>query len=346
MGFNSFNVNRSTHSATFETAAKDQVHIDPSAVWTFASHVNHSCAYNAHRAFIGDFIIFRAAQDLPANTEITTWYTQLPHNKTSEDSPFKNWGFECDCVLCTEVKEAGNDVRTKRNVLLAELSSLVQDQINEGVWTTAAWDPVLRRVETGVLELEQTYGQSAVEVPRRWLVKLLLDVASEVGDRSMHQQVITAHQRVLLLLRCLRSLGFVIEGGERGTLVVRRWGLLSLDWANALSCWLMLRRTYHETAPELVKPAEEYTRMAYLLCMGEDETFSTTIEGATSSSARPSKPTLSKTKSRPSRSPKPAAPSRWKRTMSTYVVAAHVVTQLSTSRSMCTSARLYGSMLG
>ncbi|KAH6612917.1 TPR domain protein [Chaetomium sp. MPI-SDFR-AT-0129] len=333
VGLNSFSMCRSTHSNAFKTAAKDQVQIDAAGVWTFASHVNHSCAYNAHRTFIGDFIIFRAAQDLAADTEITTWYVLPSHiSEVSQRNPFETWGFECGCAMCTEAKEIGSDVRTKRNALLTELSSMIQGQMDEVVRTTVSWDRVLRRVESGVRELEQTFAQSAVEVPRRWLANLLFDVVRMGWNRPIHQKVMTTHRAVQLLLWCLRSLGFVIEGGERGTLRVKRWGLLSVDGADAMSCWLSLRRAYQETAPELVTPAEEYARMAYLIHMGEDETFSTTIEGTKTSSAGPSRPPLSKTKSRPSRPPKPAAPSRWKRTMCTYTPAAHDTTQLYSSR--------------
>ncbi|KAK4142552.1 uncharacterized protein C8A04DRAFT_29829 [Dichotomopilus funicola] len=331
--FNSFAVPRSSHNHVFRTESKPEFQTDASGVWTFASHVNHSCAYNAHRAFIGDFIIFRAAQDLPAGTEITTWYV-LPSqiSEVSQQSPFETWGFECGCAMCTEAKEIGSDVRTKRNALLTELSSMIQGQMDEVVRTTVSWDRVLRRVESGVRELEQTFAQSAVEVPRRWLANLLFDFVRMGLNRPIHPKVMTTHRAVQLLLWCLRSLGFVIEGGERGTLRVKRWGLLSVDGADAMSCWLSLRRAYQETAPELVTPAEEYARMAYLIHMGEDETFSTTIEGTKTSSAGPSRPPLSKTKSRPSRPPKPAAPSRWKRTMCTYTPADHDTTQLYSSR--------------
>lgn len=46
----------------------------PTGIWPLASYLNHSCLGTATRAFIGDFLIARATQDLPASAELTWWY--------------------------------------------------------------------------------------------------------------------------------------------------------------------------------------------------------------------------------------------------------------------------------
>jgi hypothetical protein len=41
-------------------------------------------------------------------------------------------------------------------------------------------------------------------------------------------------------------------------------------------CWMLLSGAYHFVAPDLEVQAEEYARISYKICIGEDETFDET----------------------------------------------------------------------
>ncbi|EAQ86054.1 hypothetical protein CHGG_07307 [Chaetomium globosum CBS 148.51] len=125
----------------------------------------------------------------------------------------------------------------------------------------------LDAVESGVEALEGTYVRPAAEVPRLEVWEILWEVVVAVWAR---RRTVAAEQAVRLMLAALRALGYDIVGGERGTVVVREWGVAT---SGAVECWLLLRDAYRETAPELVAPAEEYARTAYRIVVGEDETF-------------------------------------------------------------------------
>ena len=61
---------------------------------------------------------------------------------------------------------------------------------------------------------------------------------------------------------------YVVEGGERGKAVVRKWGLMVWRRGRVL---VLLRDAYRETAPELV--AQEYARTVYRVLIDKDKTF-------------------------------------------------------------------------
>lgn len=70
---------RERHTRLMGEAIIDRTHQDEifhsCGIWLKASYTNHSCCSNARRAFIGDMMIVRAAQDLEPNTEITVVQT-------------------------------------------------------------------------------------------------------------------------------------------------------------------------------------------------------------------------------------------------------------------------------
>jgi len=162
---------------------------------------------------------------------------------------------------------------------------------------------VVRRVERGVAALERTYTRPAEEVPRLEVWTVLCGVVEAVWRR---RRTVTAEQAVGLMLRALRALGYVIEGGERGTLVVRKWGA---KVGGEARFWVLLRDAYRETAPELVAPAEEYARAAYRMLFGEDETFEEVAPGwAAARASSPSPPPRPTPRPQPPRAP---GTSRW-----------------------------------
>ncbi|KAK3294133.1 TPR domain protein [Chaetomium fimeti] len=329
----SFHVRRTVGINVFSSSLSSLVQLanpngpmgNASGIWPLASYLNHSCAGNAFRAFIGDLLIARATRDLPAGTELTWWYYLLDVGGESEGEKrsdmLRHWGFECDCPLCADAKRSGERVARTRRALVTELERGVEELrrgVEAGVLSTAARDAVLRSVESGVEALEETYARPAEEVPRFDVWGARMDLVEAVWVR---RRTMAAEQAVRLMLRALGALGYVIEGGERGTVVVRKWGVMD---GGVVGCWMLLRDAYRETAPELVAPAEEYARTAYRTLIGEDETFvhfrvgpaTPTASWSQSVTSRPSPSRLSGGSSPPRSmptpsTPRPAATSRW-----------------------------------
>lgn len=321
-----------------------------SGIWPLASYLNHACLGTANRAFIGDLLIARATRDLAPGTELTWEYLKPDVGGESEgrDSSSRNkllrqWGFECDCALCADAKGLREGVVRTRRALVEGL----QRMVGEGVLSTLSRDAVVGRLESAVEALEETYARPAEEVPRLELWAVLVEVVKAVW---VQRRMFTAEQVVRVVLRAFEALGYVIEGGERGTVVVRKWGPMA---DGVVECWVVLHDAYRETAPELVAPAEEYARTAYRIAAGEDETFGPLAGRSTipksswspSVAARPSpSPRLSggssPRRSKPTPSPRrPAAPSRWAK--STRMSSTQVAAQPTPPQSKCSSARPY-----
>ncbi|KAJ5236365.1 hypothetical protein N7489_006456 [Penicillium chrysogenum] len=223
--------------------------------WPYASMINHSCMSNAHYAFIGDMMIIRAATDIPANTELTIWYLlPAPENRPMD---FRHWGFECSCTICVDIKA------TEPHVL--EMRVRQHAQIAMALKKSSEYSR--SRAEVLIDRLTETYRRPLEQVLRLGLWEPLILIAG-VYDSLMQQD--EAREAVV---QALAAVGFVIEGGVEGPLVVKKWGL-AMD--NLVIAWIILWRTLLGVAPESAKQAARYARMAYLICVGEEESFDAT----------------------------------------------------------------------
>ncbi|KAK0624359.1 hypothetical protein B0T14DRAFT_195653 [Immersiella caudata] len=252
-----------------------------SGIWPKASHLNHTCTSNAHRSFIGDMMIARATRNLPAGTELTWWY----HPPPVEPVPYlehqkvllRTWGFMCKCALCRDLRNTPESVITKRKRLLAEFRTLVPTREGGQTRSLVAGRLVgveaLKKAEGVVERTAATYKKPAVEVPRLAVAGLLLVLAREWDERGKPLEV------ARFALAALEAYGFVVDGGNLATgvggetLVVKVWGVM-VD--NVIDCWIFLRKAYQMVAPELVAVAGGYAKVAYRVCIGEDETFDET----------------------------------------------------------------------
>ncbi|KAK0671707.1 hypothetical protein QBC41DRAFT_49794 [Cercophora samala] len=242
-------------------------------VWALASHMNHSCLSNAFRSFIGDMMIVRATEDLPANAEITIQYLN-PFNPQRQQKYIKNWAFACDCAMCEEDDRTSDVVVAKRNTLGKSLEQLHRLLTRHRGSSGAAKAASLIRKSSAVLaELEGTYSRPAEEVPRLALWVGYRDLACALtvtgaGLGSNSQKVID------IGLKALRCLGFVLDGGSLGTkqrLVVKKWGYMG---AGLIDCWICLKTAYANTGShELALAAQGYAKVCYRIQLGEDETF-------------------------------------------------------------------------
>jgi hypothetical protein len=91
----------------------------------YCLRANHSCLNNAQHSFIGDFLILRAARDLSARdlsagTELTIQYTHPTEVYDETQDRLKQWGFECKCASCVDLKSIPSELLQVRDALLEE----------------------------------------------------------------------------------------------------------------------------------------------------------------------------------------------------------------------------------
>ncbi|KAJ5324338.1 hypothetical protein N7476_002938 [Penicillium atrosanguineum] len=256
---------RETHISAMTsdaTAKKDNEQYHSCGVWPLASYINHSCLSNARRSFIGDMMVIRATKDLAPNTEVTFWY-KSPFNRESEgvSVELKHWGFRCDCIICQNIQKTDKTIVIKRAETLADLERLFKSRKS-----------YLPKIEETVFGLAETYTQPASEVPRLAIWTPYLNLAAAYAASRQPRKA------VIFGLQALESLGYVIDGGETPhasgrPLIVKKWGLM-ID--SVVGCWMILSGAYHVVAPGLEAQAEEYARISYRICIGEDQTFDET----------------------------------------------------------------------
>ena len=139
------------------------------------------------------------------------------------------------------------------------------------------------KIEIILATMADTYSRPAFEVPRLSIWDPLLALAKMYTQKKQPVKAIDS------TLRVLASLGYVIDGGNlprtSGTpMVVKQWGLMK---ECLIECWMLLSGAYHLVAPDLEAQAEEYARISYKVCVGEDETFDETYGKLSDLNARP-----------------------------------------------------------
>lgn len=269
MSLNGFGCPLSSHeshtsSMRQETQLRDnKVQFHSCGIWPLASHINHSCNSNARRSFIGDMMIVRATRDLPPNSEITFWY------KSPFDSDFRDkgldlahWGFKCSCIICQDHGNTETIDKAKRKRLRGDLATAFQTHRK----------PNTARIQSILNKIAETYHQPASEIPRLGIWDGYLSLA--MMFRGQNQPL----KAIEFSWKALESLGYVIEGGKppfisSTTLVVKQWGLM-VD--GLVGCWMCLSGAYREVLCDLEAKAEEYAKITYRVCVGEDETFDET----------------------------------------------------------------------
>jgi hypothetical protein len=259
--------------------------------------------------------MFYATQDIPANTELSFWYQvlggyiwgrversflmisfkkvvglfslqfsiykglpcqgfkrtlfqhQVPTGASYEETQrgLQGWGFECKCAICLDARDTPKKLLDKRSALLGDLQT-----------TLSTSKVVVANAERLLSALDKTYKSAPSKVPRLQLWQRHLHLARIYAERQ------DAAKAVSQALKSLESLGFVIKGGHlpaSSSFVVEQWGLM-MD--GVIEAWIHLGNAYAVFAPNWMKRAEDYARVAYRVCVGEDVTFEEGYgEGAT-----------------------------------------------------------------
>jgi hypothetical protein len=253
-----------THKDTIANKPKEEKTYHSCGIWTQASYINHSCTSNAHRSFIGDMMIVRAARDMEPDTEITFWY-QIPTShdvKKMQDKLRSGWGFTCTCAICQDEKQTTASVRAERRKLLDKVKKLCQVAAEQNIQ--------VGKVERLLKALHETYARPADQVPRLLLWDPQLLVTRLYMAKGNIKSALASTNQVLV------SLGFVVSGADdtSADFEVVKWGL-AVD--HLVEAFLHARDAYVAMeAWENAKKAEEYARTAYKVLVGEDESFGST----------------------------------------------------------------------
>ncbi|OQE45954.1 hypothetical protein PENCOP_c001G03916 [Penicillium coprophilum] len=164
-------------------------------IWPYASTINHSCMSNVHRAFIGDIMVIRAATDIPANTELKTWYLlPAPENQPMD---FRHWGFECCCAICVDVKTTESHILKTRVRQRVQIAMALENSLSK---------LSLARAEMLIECTAETYAHPLEQVSRLGLWGPLTLIA---GFYERHKR---PDEAVKAVDRALASVGFVLEG--------------------------------------------------------------------------------------------------------------------------------------
>lgn len=243
-------------------------------LWVTASRLNHSCVRNAFHSIIGDMFVLRAAQDIPANTEITIWLQLVKINPHAWlQAPFKltHYNFTCDCILCCTRKNCDKKKFETRRTTLKNFNELAHHPTPHSKETTQAMD-------RAIVRLEETYSKPASEVPRLELWSSYCTLTMKALKHGFGIGRLTAEdieKAVNNGVKALESLSFVVEGGTfprqpGDSLTIKKWGLMRDD---VVPLWINLCAAYSKVAPDLADQALVYAKLSYRICYGEDETF-------------------------------------------------------------------------
>ena len=229
-----------------------------------ASYVNHSCYINARRSFIGDVLIMRATRNIAAGEEILFGYTTLELNHICEkkkDGDLHGWGFCCCCEICMNDQETSNKKKKKRAALMKELILTRERPVDKAG---------LAAIEKLLAAVEQTYTAPASSVPRLALWGRYLNFSRFFASIHWPERVITT------IWKALAAFGYVIKQDASSVFSpfqVEQWGMMD---DSVVEAWVHLWTAYEILVPRcpgLCEKAEDYARITYKICVGEDKTF-------------------------------------------------------------------------
>lgn len=242
-------------------------------VWSFISHINHSCISNSCRSFIGDMQIVRATKDLEAGTEVYAWYYD-PMQFESIDQAQKHmskWDFTCDCAFCIDRQMTTKKEHLKRESLLKDLNRFLDNGAKK--------DNILGAQKT-LERLTETYSAAAKEPGavrlELWGPCFILAKMLRIMEKPS--------EAIETVLKGLEALGFVISANptrvvaksSKPELRIRQWGLVDTLCVDAFH---ILHEAYRKIAPENSKAARDYMEVAYSMLVGEKDTFLDTYAG-------------------------------------------------------------------
>lgn len=164
-----------------------------------------------------------------------------------------------------------------------DIRKALLESLKEAFQASGGFD--LPRAERLLAAIEKTYSAPAKDVPRLELPGPYLLLTRIYNSQDQPQRVIQTAFKVLA------SLGFVITHqfpkassaspsssssppSNSSSFDILQWGLTQ---DKVIETWTHLWTAIPRVAPHLSGKAEKYARVAYRICIGEDETFDETV---------------------------------------------------------------------
>ena len=171
-------------------------------IWVHASYINHGCASNAHRAFIGYKMIVRASRDIEAGTEITFW-CHSPGGASGKGPLGKKgrWDFVCGCAIYL-------DARATRAVIHGKRRKLAED-IKRFFSSSAPSKDKMERIVLLLDALDLTYAQPVQEVPR------FLVYFAQLASLHLRKSMLRSHTKSYSAKMCRFDAGMRMILGSR-----------------------------------------------------------------------------------------------------------------------------------
>ncbi|OAR02140.1 hypothetical protein LLEC1_07556 [Akanthomyces lecanii] len=250
----------------------EELMLEPNGIWCMASYINHSCVANCCRAFIGDMMIIRATEDMPAGTELKVLYRPLSPAETYDSTQQKlaNWGFSCDCYLC-EMKKA--TTKTDMRQRQANLQSLGELVARPGHLNMTQARLLLKQID-------KTYKKSGQKALKLGLQSGYFGYGTALFRRGSIVEAASALIRVLELGGFILAARAANDHQSAAVVDIQKWGPYSHHALFAIiNLYLICRGTAMNTfLPNHPTRMIMYAETAYALLVGEKETFDSTLE--------------------------------------------------------------------
>ncbi|KAJ6785904.1 hypothetical protein PWT90_05545 [Aphanocladium album] len=227
-------------------------------IWVKASYLNHSCLANCYCSFIGDMLIVRAAQDIPAGAELTIAYHAPRHFETYEgaQAPLADWQFNCRCALCARRLRTAAQVARKEHTFIRDIRKVFNLAPGED----------LALLSAGCRTIDEQFwragGPKAFPCVEMCTTLFLQATCSMVVSGP-------ASERIPVILAALRCNGFEIVDAD-SEFRVTKWGIVqnlmpTMIWVLYVNCKF--------AAPSYCPSVERLFRTVHTIMFGEDESF-------------------------------------------------------------------------
>lgn len=249
----------------------EELMLAPNGIWCMASHMNHSCVANCCRSFIGDMMIIRATEDMPAGTELKVLYRPLSPAETYESTQKKlaNWGFSCDCYLCDMKKTTTKSDMRQRQANLQSLSELL---VRPGPLNTS-------RARLLLKQIDKTYKKSGQKNSKFGLQSGYFGFGMALVRRGHLVEAAS------VLIRVLEVGGFILTARAAGNhqsaavIEIQKWGSYTHHALFAIInlYWICRGTDMDPSVPNHPVRMRTYAETAYAILVGEKETFTDTL---------------------------------------------------------------------
>lgn len=226
-------------------------------VWISASYINHSCIPNVERAFIGDMIVIRAAQNLAAGSELTHNYVSVLDGYEERQNALANYGFRCDCRRCQIERETPIACRQKRCQLMNDL------EMENVTLAMSSLTIVLKEIERLLDQFDATFTHPASQIPRtEAFIELYITIL------NLHRWNRSA-EVVTMVHRLLTFSGFHVDISKT-RFRITQWGPVTGFMVIGLA---YMWKAYGTVNPSLCDDVEEALKLAYKIEVGEGTSF-------------------------------------------------------------------------